>query len=219
MQNIKFIVDKERGTLIATDTEVGIRLEVPEIEVTTTGAVVLPVARFGSILRESSDEKLSIESDGASILVQGTRSKFKLSAENPDEFPDVTTFAEEKYHEVPAHHLVEEYVDDFFTAAGISGDKNMPLFRTLSPTNRLSENRMHRTDVLRMIKRRAKTAGLSDAICCHTWRATGITAYLSNGGSLEHAMQIAAHESARTTKLYDRTNDEVGRYEIERIRI
>ncbi|MEM8672047.1 MAG: hypothetical protein AAGG48_31310 [Planctomycetota bacterium] len=78
---------------------------------------------------------------------------------------------------------------------------------------------MHRSDALRMIKRRAKNSGLPDAICCHSWRATGITAYLSNGGSLENAMNIACHSSATTTKLYDRTSDDVSLDEIERIRI
>jgi integrase len=55
--------------------------------------------------------------------------------------------------------------------------------------------------------------------CCHTFRATGITTYLKNGGTLEHAQQIAAHESPRTTKLYDRTSDQVSVNEIERIKI
>jgi integrase len=63
----------------------------------------------------------------------------------------------------------------------------------------------------------ARDAGIPENICCHTFRATGITAYMENGGSLEHAQQIAAHESPRTTKLYDRTNDEITLDEIERI--
>ena len=70
-----------------------------------------------------------------------------------------------------------------------------------------------------MIKRRAKAAGLSEAVCCHTFRATGITAYLENGGTIEHAQQIANHESPKTTKLYDRTGDSIDLDEIERIRI
>lgn len=68
-----------------------------------------------------------------------------------------------------------------------------------------------------MIKRRAKDAGLSELIGCHTFRARGITAYLKNGGTLEHAQKLAAHESARTTGLYDRRDDEVSLDEIERI--
>ena len=76
---------------------------------------------------------------------------------------------------------------------------------------------MSRHDVLRMVKRRCQQAQLGAAANCHTFRATGITAYLLNGGTLEHAQQIAAHESPRTTKLYDRTTDEITLDEIERI--
>ena len=78
---------------------------------------------------------------------------------------------------------------------------------------------MAREDILAMIKRRAAGAALPYSTCCHTFRATGITNYLQNGGTLEHAQQIAAHESPRTTKLYDRTQDEISLDEVERIRI
>lgn len=124
-----------------------------------------------------------------------------------------------KLHDVPSHHNAESYLDDYIHAAGMDEEKKKPLFRTIGPKKGLSENRMSRTDALRMIKRRALESGLPVKIGCHTWRATGITAYLQNGGSLEHAMRIACHESARTTKLYDRTSDEVSLDEIERIRI
>ena len=73
---------------------------------------------------------------------------------------------------------------------------------------------------LALIKRRALAAGINaDRICCHTFRATGITAYLENGGTIEHAQAIAAHESPRTTQLYDRTSDTLNLDEIERIAI
>lgn len=72
----------------------------------------------------------------------------------------------------------------------------------------LTENRLTSTDVLRIAKRRWKVIGLSPHdICCHTWRVTGITAFLENGGTLERAHQSAAHEPARTAKLYDRTDN------------
>lgn len=122
-----------------------------------------------------------------------------------------------KHHEVPAHHCAEEFVDEYIKAAGIENSPTTPLFRTFGPDRKLSNRRMHRVDALRMIKRRAKAVGLSPKICCHSWRATGITAYRKNGGVLEHAMQIACHESAETTKLYDRTSDDVSLDEIERI--
>lgn len=78
---------------------------------------------------------------------------------------------------------------------------------------------MTRTDVLRMVKRRAQHGGLPSSTCCHTFRATGITAYLENGGTIENAQAIAAHESPRTTKLYDRTTDDITLDEVERIAI
>jgi integrase/recombinase XerD len=70
-----------------------------------------------------------------------------------------------------------------------------------------------------MIRRRARDAGLDTDVCCHTFRATGITAYLENGGTLENAQAMAARESPRTTKLYDRTGDEITLDEVERIAI
>ena len=81
------------------------------------------------------------------------------------------------------------------------------------------ENRLTRRDALQMVKRRAIAAGLPSRTCCHTFRATGITAYLENGGTIERAQQIAAHESPTTTKLYDRTSDELTLEEMERIKI
>ena len=78
---------------------------------------------------------------------------------------------------------------------------------------------MAENDALRMVKRRAKAVGLPPAICNHSFRATGITSFLENGGTLEVAAQIAAHESPRTTKLYDRRADELALEEIERVRI
>jgi integrase len=69
------------------------------------------------------------------------------------------------------------------------------------------------------LRRRAVAAGIMAPIGNHTFRATGITAYLANGGALEHAQEMAAHESPRTTKLYDRTGDEITLDEIERIAI
>jgi integrase len=74
-------------------------------------------------------------------------------------------------------------------------------------------------NALDMIKRRAKAIGLPETTCNHTFRATGITAYLENGGTIEHAQHIANHESPKTTKLYDRTSDQITLDEVERIAI
>jgi site-specific recombinase XerD len=123
-----------------------------------------------------------------------------------------------KQHDMPAHHLLEKYVDEYITSAGIAGKKATPLFRTAAGrTGRLTSNRMTRHDVLRMIWRRARGAGIVTELGCHSFRASGITVYLMNGGLLEHAQQMAGHESARTTKLYDRRNDKVTLDEVERI--
>ncbi|HTN77731.1 MAG TPA: DNA polymerase III subunit beta, partial [Pirellulaceae bacterium] len=107
LTNVKLDVTDAGGMLMATDLEVGIRLSVPGLEVEQGGSVVLPVARFGSILRESSDDKLRIETTERGTTVRGDRSEFKLNSENPDEFPTVATFKEEKYHELPARLLKE----------------------------------------------------------------------------------------------------------------
>jgi len=124
-----------------------------------------------------------------------------------------------KHHEVPAHHNAEAYMDGYLQAAGIAGDKKSPLFRTIARSGALTERAMSRIDALKMVKRRARAAHVSTAISCHTFRATGITAYLENGGTVEHAQAIAAHESPRTTKLYDRTSDTITLDEVERIAI
>lgn len=122
-----------------------------------------------------------------------------------------------KHHEVPAHHNAEAYVDAYLSAAGIGGNKGTPLFRTLDRHRQLTERRVYPNDVLRMLKRRAVAAGIVSPVCCHTFRATGITEFLRAGGTLERAAAIAAHESTRTTQLYNRTADEISLDEIERI--
>jgi integrase len=124
-----------------------------------------------------------------------------------------------KRHEVPAHHNADAYIDAYLKAAGIEHQKKSPLFRSIDRHRKITERPMSRSDVLRMIKRRAEDAGLPSSTCCHTFRATGITAYLENGGTIENAQAIAAHESPRTTKLYDRTSDEITLDEVERIAI
>jgi len=124
-----------------------------------------------------------------------------------------------KFHEVPAHHNAEAYVDAYLRGAGTMFNKWDPLFRTVDRKRQLTDRRIDRREVLAMIKRRAREVGLPDRIGCHTWRATGITAYLLGGGTLERAQQIAAHSSAKTTKLYDRRNDDITLDEIERIQI
>jgi site-specific recombinase XerD len=125
-----------------------------------------------------------------------------------------------KRHEMPCHHNLEEYLEEYVKAAGISGNSKSFLFRTSEGrSGTLTERPMSQVDVYRMIRRRAAGAGIKTNIGCHTFRATGITEYLRNGGKLEVAQQMANHESARTTGLYDRRNDQVSLDEVERILI
>jgi integrase/recombinase XerD len=114
-----------------------------------------------------------------------------------------------KRHEMPAHHKLEAFLDEYIRTAGIAGDDKTSLFR--------SAVAMHRVDAWRMIQRRAADLGMKVKIGCHTFRATGITAYLEAGGTLENAQLMAAHESPRTTKLYDRTKERLTQDEVERI--
>jgi site-specific recombinase XerD len=125
-----------------------------------------------------------------------------------------------KHHDMPAHHKAEEFVDAYIEAAGLKDRKNVPLFRSaIGKTKQLGDRRMSRHAALKMVQRRGKQAGILTAICCHSFRATGITNYLEHGGTLEKAQQMAAHESPKTTKLYDRTDDSITLDEVERIAI
>ena len=124
-----------------------------------------------------------------------------------------------KEHQVPAHHRLVEYLGEYMDATGLWSMPKAPLFQALDITrSRLKSTRMNRQIVFQMVRRRARAAGLLPTVNCHSFRATGITNYLSNGGSLEDARAIAAHESSQTTCLYDRTGDRITLDEIERIR-
>ena len=121
---------------------------------------------------------------------------------------------------MPAHHKLEAFLDEYLKAVGIVEEGRSPLFRAaIGRTGSLGLRPMNRVDAYRMVQRRAAAIGLQVSIGCHTFRATGITAYLDNGGSLENAQAMAAHESPRTTKLYDRTDDQITLDEVEKIGI
>jgi integrase len=125
-----------------------------------------------------------------------------------------------KYHEVPVHHNADEFLHEYLEAAGIGGDKKSPLFRTtVGKTRLLTTHALQRSEAWAMIKRRAKDVGINTEACNHTFRASGITNYLRNGGSRDNAQKIAAHNDVRTTALYDRRNDAISLNEIERIRL
>ncbi len=125
-----------------------------------------------------------------------------------------------KVNEMPCHHKLESYLDAYIEAAGIGHDRKGPLFRAaVGRKGQLSNRPLSRTDIWYMIQRRAADAKLEVSIGCHTFRATGITDYLSNGGKLEIAQRVAGHSNAKTTGLSDRRNDDISESEVERVGI
>lgn len=125
-----------------------------------------------------------------------------------------------KHHEMPCHHNLETYLTEYMEACDLHRDPRGPLFRTLTRgTARLSTTPLPQQNAYAMIGRRALHAGIETRVGNHTFRATGITAYLKNGGTLERAAVMANHASTRTTQLYDRRHDELTLDEVERVMI
>lgn len=125
-----------------------------------------------------------------------------------------------KRHEMPCHHALEDYLHAYIDGCGLGSDPKGPLFRTIARgTGRLSASALPQANAFQMVRRRAKAASIQTAIGNHSFRATGITAYLKNGGTLEKAATMANHASTRTTQLYDRRPDEVTLDEVERVLI
>ena len=185
---------RELFASIETDTLVGLR---------DRALIAVMVYSFGRITAVAS---MTV----ADYYTQGKRSYFRLHEKGG------------KYNVVPAHHVAQEYVDAYIKVAGIEEDRKSPLFRSSGRGRQkddLKDKGLSRHSALQMVKRRALKAGLPTEICCHTFRGTGITEYLRNGGELETAARIAGHDSTRTTQIYDRTEQELTLDEIERILI
>ena len=125
-----------------------------------------------------------------------------------------------KRHEMPCHHNLEAWLHAYIDGCGLAGQPKEGLFRTIGRgTGQLSQTLLTRQDARAMVQRRAEAAGIATQIGNHTFRVTGITAYLKNGGTLEKAAVMANHSSTRTTQLYDRRADEISLDEVERIGI
>ncbi len=105
LRNIKLHVEDRRATLIGTDTEVGIRYELPEVETDSAGEILLPTQRVSQILREVQDPSVQLEANEDALTIRAGTSEFRLSMEDPAEFPDVSRFTDESYHTVPARLL------------------------------------------------------------------------------------------------------------------
>jgi len=125
-----------------------------------------------------------------------------------------------KRHEMPCHHTLEMYLHAYLDGAGIADDVKGPLFRTVGRgTRKLTRTPLPQANAYAMVRRRAAAAGIGTKIGNRSFRATGVTGYLKNGGTLENAAAMANHASTRTTQLYDRRRDEISLDEVERIRV
>jgi integrase/recombinase XerC len=125
-----------------------------------------------------------------------------------------------KRHEMPCHHNLEAYLQAYIDGCDLADDPKGFLFRTIGRgTDKLTETPLPQANAYAMIRRRADAAEIETKIGNHSFRATGITAYLKDGGTLENAAAMANHASTRTTQLYDRRRDEISLDEIERVLI
>jgi integrase len=125
-----------------------------------------------------------------------------------------------KRHEMPCHHNLETYLHAYMDVCGLASDLKGALFRTIGRgTDELTTTPLPQANAYAMIRRRAVASGIETKIGNHTFRATGITAYLKNGGTLEKAAAMANHASTRTTQLYDRRGDKITLDEVERVAI
>jgi site-specific recombinase XerC len=123
-----------------------------------------------------------------------------------------------KRHAMPCHHNLEEYLIAYLDGAGLRDDPKGPLFPTIGRgTGKLTRTVLPQANAYAMTRRRAAATGIATKLGNHSFRATGITAYLKNGGTLEKAAAMANHASTRSTQLYDRRREELTLDEVERI--
>lgn len=188
------VLDREEArallAVIDTGTLTGLR------DRALIGVMIYTFARVGAVLQMNVGD----------YFTQGRRGWIRLHEKGGKE------------HEAPCHHKLEVFLDEYIAAAGIADDDAGALFRTTGRTTG-TPHRMTQPDAYRMIERRARQAGIKTKIGNHSMRATGMTDYLKSGGTLENAQQMANHSSPRTTKLYDRRNDEASLDEYEKVGI
>ena len=183
--------EEARALLDAIDTNMLIGLR----DRALIGLMVYTFARVGAAI------KMRVED----VYIQGRRTWVRLHEKGG------------KQHEMPCHHNLEAWLHEYIEGAQLTGAKGYLFRSAVGRTGRLSEVPMAQADVFRMVGRRAAAVGIRTNVGCHSFRATGITEYLRNGGKLEIAQQMANHESARTTGLYDRRQGQVTPDEVERV--
>lgn len=176
---------------IPVDSAIGLR------DRALIGVMLYSFARIGAVLKLKTSD----------VFVQSRRLWLRLQEKGG------------KLHDMPCHHELEEWLEEYLSVTGIPRDSDHPLFPSVDrSTGELGRNPLAHANAYQMVRRRAVRAGIKTAICNHTFRATGITAFLMNNGTLEMAARLANHSSTRTTQLYDRRNDAITLSEIERIR-
>ena len=125
-----------------------------------------------------------------------------------------------KDHEVPVHSKAKEAVDLWLERSYLASNPSAPLFPSFGKNRETIElRRLDRRSVLKLVEKRAKTSGILKRVCCHSFRATGVTEYMNSGGTIEIAQRIAGHTSPSTTRIYDRSGDKLTLEEIERVQI
>jgi integrase/recombinase XerD len=121
-------------------------------------------------------------------------------------------------HELPVHSKAREALDLWLEACGPCLNAEAPLFPSFAK-DRLSSRHLNRRSVLKLVEKQAHATGILKKVCCHSFRATGITEYMNRGGTIDLAQRIAGHQSSTTTKIYDRSRDRLTLAEIERVSI
>jgi integrase/recombinase XerD len=125
-----------------------------------------------------------------------------------------------KEHEVPVHSKAKEAIDLWLERSYLASNPSAPLFPSFGKNRETIElRRLDRRSVLKLVEKRAKTSGILKRVCCHSFRATGVTEYMNSGGTIEIAQRIAGHTSPSTTRIYDRSGDQLTLEEIERVQI
>jgi Phage integrase family len=125
-----------------------------------------------------------------------------------------------KEHEVPVHTKAKEAVDLWLERSSLASNSSAPLFPSFGKNREtLNWRRLDRRSVLKLVEKRAKASGILKRVCCHSFRATGVTEYMNSGGTIEIAQRIAGHTSPSTTRIYDRSGDRLTLEEIERVQI
>ena len=125
-----------------------------------------------------------------------------------------------KEHEVPVHSKDKEAFDLWLERSYLASNPSAPLFPSFGKNRETIElRRLDRRSVLKLVEKRARTSGILKRVCCHSFRATGVTEYMNSGGTIEIAQRIAGHTSPSTTRIYDRSGDQLTLQEIERVQI